>query len=137
MGGEEPVRHVLELVDRVLAALVETKLLHDGVLAHEARAVDEYKDEIVKSGADDIVGSSLFTGVYGNYLKGPIARAGMDPDNLPEADPSSMSFDGAKAWKDIWGSGQGIGAVKEVVGAGELVDRLEREYLAAKAKLAR
>ncbi|RZV46773.1 MAG: nitronate monooxygenase, partial [Sphingomonadaceae bacterium] len=105
------------------------------IATHEARAVDEYKDEIVKSGADDIVGSSLFTGIYGNYLKGPIARAGMDPDNLPEADPSAMNFDGAKAWKDIWGSGQGIGAIKEVVGAGDLVARLAEEYAAAKAAI--
>ncbi|WP_265529466.1 NAD(P)H-dependent flavin oxidoreductase [Sphingomicrobium marinum] len=103
------------------------------IATHEARAVDEYKDEIVKSGADDIVGSSLFTGIYGNYLKGPIARAGMDPDNLPEADPSAMNFDGAKAWKDIWGSGQGIGAIKEIVGAGDLVARLAEEYAAARA----
>ncbi|MCM8556621.1 NAD(P)H-dependent flavin oxidoreductase [Sphingomicrobium sediminis] len=105
------------------------------IATHEARAMDDYKQEIVESGADDIVGSSLFTGVWGNYLKGSITKAGMDPDNLPESDPSKMNFGGAKAWKDIWGSGQGIGAVKEVVGAGELVDRLEREYLATRERL--
>ncbi len=101
----------------------------------EARASDEYKQEIVKSGAGDIVASSLFTGIHGNYLKGPIARAGMDPDNLPEADPSKMNFGGAKAWKDIWGSGQGVGAVKEVVPAATLVDRLDREYREAQTAL--
>ena len=105
------------------------------IATHEARAIPEYKEEIVKSGADDIVASSLFTGIHGNYLKGSIIRAGMDPDTLPEADPSKMNFGGAKAWKDIWGSGQGIGAVKEVVGAGELVDRLAAEYAEAKAAL--
>ena len=105
------------------------------IATHEARATDDYKQEIVNSGAADIVASSLFTGIHGNYLKGPIARAGMDPDNLPEADPSKMNFGSAKAWKDIWGSGQGIGAIKEVVGTGELVDRLAREYAEAKAAL--
>ncbi len=105
------------------------------IATHEARAMDEYKEEIVKSGAGDIVASSLFTGVHGNYLRGSIVRSGMDPDNLPESDPSAMNFGGAKAWKDIWGSGQGIGAIKEIVGAGELVDRLAREYAEAKAAL--
>ncbi|WP_265562391.1 NAD(P)H-dependent flavin oxidoreductase [Sphingomicrobium arenosum] len=105
------------------------------IATHEARAMDDYKQEIVDSGADDIVGSSLFTGVYGNYLKGSIRKAGMDPDTLPEADPSSMNFGGAKAWKDIWGSGQGIGAVKEIMGAGDLVARLAEEYSEAKARL--
>ena len=105
------------------------------IATHEARATDEYKQEIVKSGAADIVASSLFTGIHGNYLKGPIARAGMDPDNLPESDPSRMNFDGAKAWKDIWGSGQGIGAVKEIVSTANLVDRLANEYTEAKAAL--
>ena len=105
------------------------------IATHEARAMDEYKEEIVKSGAGDIVASSLFTGVHGNYLRGSIVRSGMDPDNLPESDPSAMNFGGAKAWKDIWGSGQGIGAIKDVVGAGELVDRLALEYAEAKAAL--
>ncbi|WP_343347873.1 nitronate monooxygenase family protein [Sphingomicrobium sp. XHP0239] len=107
------------------------------IATHEARAMDDYKQEIVDSGADDIVGSSLFTGVYGNYLKGSITKAGMDPDNLPESDPSQMNFGGAKAWKDIWGSGQGIGRVKEVMGAGDLVAKLADEYADARARLAR
>lgn len=105
------------------------------IATNEARAPEDYKEEILKSGAGDIVGSSLFTGVWGNYLKGSIVKAGMDPDNLPESDPSKMNFGGAKAWKDIWGSGQGIGVIKDKVGAGELVDRFAREYAEAKAAL--
>lgn len=105
----------------------------------EARAVDDYKKMIVDSASSDIVYSNYFTGIHGNYLKPSIAKAGMDPDHLPEADPSKMDFEaattGAKAWKDIWGCGQGIGAIKEIVPAGELVARLEREYRAAKASL--
>ncbi len=106
------------------------------IATHEARAVDGYKQMIVESKADDIVYSNYFTGVHGNYLKPSIVAAGMDPDHLPEADPSKMDFDqattGAKAWKDIWGCGQGIGAVKEVTSTAALVDRLEREYITAK-----
>ncbi len=104
----------------------------------EARADDGYKQMIVDSKAADIVYSNLFTGVHGNYLKGSIRNQGMDPDNLPESDPSKMSFasDTTKAWRDIWGCGQGIGAVDKVVPAAELVDRLAREYEAAKARLA-
>ncbi|MBB3763501.1 NAD(P)H-dependent flavin oxidoreductase [Sphingomicrobium lutaoense] len=105
------------------------------IATHEARAMPEYKQEIVKSGAADIVASSLFTGVHGNYLRGSIEKAGMDPNNLPESDPSKMNFGGAKAWKDIWGSGQGIGVIDEIVGAGDLVDRLAREYEEAKARI--
>lgn len=103
----------------------------------EARASDEYKQCIVDSNSDDIVYSSLFTGVHGNYLKPSIRNAGLDPDHLPESDPSKMNFGGGatKAWKDIWGCGQGIGAVKSVLPAGELVARLEREYRAAKARV--
>jgi nitronate monooxygenase len=105
----------------------------------EARAVDAYKQMIVESSAKDIVYSNYFTGIPGNYLKPSIAAAGMDPDNLPEADPSKMDFDkattGAKAWKDIWGSGQGIGAVKEVTDTATLVDRLAAEYAAARKAL--
>jgi len=108
------------------------------VATDEARAVDAYKQMIVASTSDDIVYSSLFTGVLGNYLKGSIRNAGLDPDALPESDPSKMSFagDAKKAWKDIWGCGQGIGAVKAVVPAAELVARLAREYEAARAKFA-
>lgn len=110
------------------------------IATHEARAVDGYKQMIVDSKADDIVYSNYFTGVHGNYLKPSIVAAGMDPDHLPEADPSKMDFDqatsgGAKAWKDIWGCGQGIGAVKEVTSTAALVDRLEREYVAAKKSI--
>ena len=103
----------------------------------EARASDAYKQMIVDSNSDDIVYSNLFTGVHGNYLRGSIVAAGMDPDKLPESDPSAMNFGGsaAKAWKEIWGSGQGIGAVREVVPAAELVARLAREYQAARQRL--
>jgi nitronate monooxygenase len=110
------------------------------IATHEARAVDGYKEMITKSNSDDIVYSNFYTGIHGNYLKGSIINAGMDPDNLPVSDPSKMNFGGgensAKAWKDIWGCGQGIGAIKEVVSTAELVARLKREYLAAKARLA-
>jgi nitronate monooxygenase len=94
---------------------------------------------IVEARAADIVYSNLFTGVHGNYLKGSIRAAGMDPDDLPVSDPSTMNFgDGsskAKAWKEIWGSGQGIGAVEKVVPARDLVERLIREYADARARL--
>jgi nitronate monooxygenase len=108
------------------------------VATEEARAAAEYKQMIVDSSSDDIVYSNLFTGVHGNYLKGSIVASGLDPDHLPESDPSKMDFGGAgskKAWKDIWGSGQGIGAVKSIVPAGELVARIEREYRAARERL--
>lgn len=104
----------------------------------EARASDEYKKAIVASGAADIVNSSLFTGISGNYLRSSIASAGLDPDNLPDASPEAMNFEsasGAKAWRDIWGSGQGIGAVAKVQPAAELIARLAEEYRAAKARL--
>ena len=106
----------------------------------EANADARYKQCIVDCGADDIVYSNLFTGVHGNYLRPSIVAAGLDPDKLPESDPSKMDFGSggntdAKAWKTIWGCGQGIGAVKSVTSAGELVDRLEREYLAARGRL--
>ena len=107
------------------------------IATEEARAVDTYKQMIADSSADDIVYSNLFTGVHGNYLKGSVVAAGMDPDDLPEGDVKTMDFGGdkAKAWKDIWGSGQGIGAVKEVVPAAELVARLVKEYNETKARL--
>ena len=109
------------------------------IATHEARAVDAYKQMIVDSNAADIVYSHLFTGVHGNYLAGSIVAQGMDPKHLPESDPSKMDFGaavtGAKAWKEIWGCGQGIGAVNEIVGAGELVDRLAREYAETKQRL--
>ena len=103
----------------------------------EARASDAYKQAIVDGNSDDIVYSNLITGVHGNYLKASLRAAGLDPDRLPESDPAQMSFgSGRKAWKDIWGSGQGIGAVKDVVSASELVARLRYEYEEAKARLA-
>jgi len=109
------------------------------IATEEARAAAEYKAEVVAGNSDDIVYTNLFTGVHGNYLRGSIAKAGLDPDNLPESDPSKMNFGGgaaAKAWKDIWGCGQGIGPVKAVVPTAELVARLQREYQAARARLA-
>lgn len=110
------------------------------IATHEARASDEYKECIAQSSADDIVYTDLFTGVSGNYLRPSIINAGFDPDNLPKSDPSKMDFGSggssdAKAWKDIWGSGQGIGAVKSVTSAAELVARLASEYKAAKDRL--
>ncbi|MGN6549091.1 MAG: NAD(P)H-dependent flavin oxidoreductase [Pararhizobium sp.] len=105
----------------------------------EARAIDDYKRMIVEGSAADIVNSNSFTGIHGNYLKPSIVRAGMDPENLPQADPQTMSFSGgaskAKAWRDIWGAGQGIGAVRSIAPVAELVDRLAREYEAAQARL--
>jgi nitronate monooxygenase len=110
------------------------------IATEEARAAQAYKECIVSSTSDDIVYSNLFTGVHGNYLKPSIVAAGMDPDNLPESDPSRMNFGSAegskgKAWKDIWGCGQGIGAIDGVLPAGELIARFAREYAAAKQRL--
>lgn len=107
------------------------------IATHEARASEDYKQAIVDCTSDDIVYSSLFTGVHGNYLKPSIRSAGLDPDNLPESDPSKMNFGekSVKPWKDIWGSGQGIGAIKEVTGAGEFVDKLANEYMVARERL--
>ena len=108
------------------------------IATHEARASEAYKQAIVDCDSDDIVYSNLFTGVHGNYLAPSIRAAGMDPDHLPESDPSKMNFggDAAKAWKDIWGCGQGIGAVTEVTSTAALVERLRREYQAARQRLA-
>ena len=111
------------------------------IATDEARAVEDYKKMITESDSDDIVYSNFYTGIHGNYLKGSIRNAGMDPDNLPQSDPSKMNFassegaNAAKAWKDIWGCGQGISAVKAVVPTRELVGRLQREYLAARERL--
>lgn len=110
------------------------------IATKEANAVDGYKENIVAANAADIVYSSLFTGVHGNYLRQSIVKAGMDPDNLPEGDISTMNFGSggntdAKAWKDIWGSGQGVGAIKSVTTVSQLVDRLKTEYRAAKESL--
>ncbi|WP_187336836.1 NAD(P)H-dependent flavin oxidoreductase [Novosphingopyxis iocasae] len=110
------------------------------IATDEANAAEGYKDNIVEANASDIVYSNLFTGVHGNYLRQSIEASGLDPDNLPESDPSKMNFGSggnskAKAWKDIWGSGQGIGAVRSRGSVAELVDRIESEYRAAKGAL--
>jgi nitronate monooxygenase len=111
------------------------------IATQEANAQEGYKQMIVDSTGDDIVYSNLFTGVHGNYLRPSIVAAGLDPDNLPQSDPSKMNFGSggnqeAKAWRDIWGCGQGIAAVTSVPTAGELVQRLADEYEAAKLALA-
>ena len=108
------------------------------IATQEARAADAYKQAIVDGNSDDIVYSNLFTGVHGNYLAPSIRAAGLDPDNLPQSDPSKMNFggDAKKAWKDIWGCGQGIGGVSRVQSTADFVAQLRREYLAARARLA-
>ena len=111
------------------------------IATREANAQDGYKQAIVDGRAQDIVYSNLFTGVHGNYLRPSIINAGMDPDNLPESDPSAMNFGSggnteAKAWKDIWGSGQGIGAVSAIDSVTERVAKLEAEYNQARSELA-
>ena len=112
------------------------------IATEEANADQRYKDGIVEGSADGIVYTNLFTGVHGNYLRSSIENAGLNPDDLPQSDPSKMNFGSggnqkAKAWKDIWGSGQGIGTVKSVGPVADMVDRLEREYAEAKASLNR
>ncbi len=108
------------------------------IATHEARAAEAYKQAIVDCNSDDVVYSNLFTGVHGNYLAPSIRAAGLDPANLPESDPSKMNFggDAKKAWKDIWGCGQGIGAVTAVVSAAERVAQMKKEYQEARARLA-
>lgn len=110
------------------------------IATHEARAEQAYKQAIVDSGADDIIYSNLFTGIHGNYLRASIVGAGLDPDNLPVSDPAKMNFgsggnSAVKAWKDIWGSGQGIGAIMAVESVADRVSRFEREYRDAVAEL--
>jgi nitronate monooxygenase len=110
------------------------------IATQESTASADYKQSIVDSAANDIVYTNLFTGVHGNYLKASIVRAGLDPDNLPTSDPSKMNFGGSgatatKAWRDIWGCGQGIGGIHDVPTVQQLVDKLVAEYQAAKAKL--
>jgi nitronate monooxygenase len=128
--------------DAVLAALaMGADFAYIGsafIATDEARAAPAYKDCIVASDSDDIVYSNLFTGVHGNYLAPSIRNAGMDPDNLPVSDPSAMNFAGdkSKAWKDIWGCGQGIGAVTQVQPAAAYIAQLKREFAAAKARVA-
>ena len=110
------------------------------IATDEANATEGYKQAIVDCGADDIVYSNLFTGVWGNYLRPSIESAGLDPDNLPVSDPTKMDFGSggntdAKAWKDIWGSGQGIGAVKTTGPAAQYIDKLYEEYQAARERV--
>lgn len=110
------------------------------IATEEANAEAAYKQGIVEGSAEGIVYTNLFTGVHGNYLRSSIEASGLDPDNLPESDPSAMNFGSggntkAKAWKDIWGSGQGVGAVKSVSSVAQMVDRLESEYRQAIADL--
>ncbi|MDD1497079.1 nitronate monooxygenase family protein [Agrobacterium sp. CNPSo 3708] len=109
------------------------------IATREARATEAYKQAIVEAHANDIVYSNYFTGVHGNYLKASIVASGLDPENLPVADPSKMDFaaasTGAKAWKDIWGAGQGVGAVKAIEPVSALVNRLAQEYAAAKQRV--
>jgi nitronate monooxygenase len=127
--------------DAVLAALaMGADFAYIGsafIATDEARASDAYKQAIVDSDSDDIVYSNLFTGVHGNYLAPSIRAAGLDPEHLPESDPSKMNFGGdkSKAWKDIWGCGQGIGAVTERQSVAEFVAKLKREFAAAKTRL--
>jgi nitronate monooxygenase len=110
------------------------------IATDEANAEQAYKQMIVESSADDIIYSNLFTGVHGNYLAPSVVAAGLDPNNLPESDPSAMNFGSGgnqakKAWRDIWGCGQGIGAVKSIGPASMMVDRLVAEYEAARARI--
>lgn len=110
------------------------------IATHEANADQAYKQMIVDSAAKDVVYSSLFTGVHGNYLRGSIEQSGLDPNALPEADKSSMSFGSggsnkSKAWRDIWGAGQGVGSIGAIQSTAEVVAELKRDYLAAKARL--
>jgi nitronate monooxygenase len=110
------------------------------IATREANAAEGYKSAIVNASAGDIVYTNLFTGVHGNYLRPSIVAAGLDPDNLPESDPSKMQFGSggsgkSKAWRDIWGCGQGIGTLHDIPTAGELVERLTRQYDAARARL--
>ncbi|MFA7505245.1 MAG: nitronate monooxygenase family protein [Burkholderiaceae bacterium] len=107
------------------------------IATHEANANERHKQAIVDASAEDIIYSNLFSGVHGNYLRASIAATGLDPDNLPSGDPSQMNFETGKpkAWKDIWGCGQGIGVINEIRPAAELVDMLAKQYAAARERL--
>jgi nitronate monooxygenase len=107
------------------------------IATHEARAAEDYKQAIVDANSDDIIYSNLFTGVHGNYLAPSIRAAGLDPDHLPESDPSKMNFggDAKKAWKDIWGCGQGIGAINKIQSTADYVAQLRQEYREARTRL--
>ncbi len=111
------------------------------IATHEANAASAYKECVVSADAADIVYTNFFTGVHGNYLRQSIISAGLDVENLPEADPSKMDFAsresrGPKPWKDIWGAGQGVGAVREIVSAADLVGRLAAQYASARMTFA-
>ena len=109
------------------------------IATKEANAVDEYKDMIIDSDADDIVYSSLFTGIHGSYLKGSIVKSGIDPETLELGDKNTMNFDSseskAKAWKDIWGAGQGVGSMKDIPNVSDLIDEIEQDYNSTKTKI--
>src|SRR5690625_1685373 len=107
------------------------------IATEEARATDDYKQMIVDSTSDDIVYSNYFTGIHGNYLAPSIEKTGLDPNNLPESDPSKMNFGESsyKVWKDIWGCGQGIATIKEVMKTKDYVNQLAEEYEAAKERI--
>lgn len=130
--------------DVLAAQAIGADLAYSGtrfIATEEARALPGYKEMIVDSRAADVVNSSLFTGIHGNYLKGSIQKAGLDPDNLPDGSKSDMDFGSgsdieSKAWKDIWGAGQGVGNIGEILPARELVLRMEREYRETLASLA-
>jgi nitronate monooxygenase len=130
--------------DALAAQAIGADLAYIGtrfIATKEANAPAGYKEMIVESRSADIVYTSLFTGVHGSYLKGSIVNAGMDPDNLPESDKSKMDFgsgggEKAKAWKDIWGAGQGVGTVHDIPSVNDLVMRMEKEYREAAARLA-
>ena len=130
--------------DAVLAALAAgADLAYIGsafIATEEARAEERYKQMIVESGGEDIVYTNLFTGIHGNYLRPSVEAAGLDPENLPESDPSKMNFGSGgnmkiKAWRDVWGAGQGIGAIKEVQSVGAFVEKLAGEYEAARQRI--
>ncbi len=127
--------------DAILAALaIGADLAYLGtrfVASREANAPDAYKQMIVDSRGEDIVYSNLFTGIHGNYLRGSIANAGLDPDALPESDKNAMNFGSgrSKAWRDIWGAGQGVGQIRDAPPAAQIVDQLEREYVAARTRI--
>lgn len=130
--------------DALAAQAIGADLAYIGtrfIATKEANAQADYKEMIVSSDADDIAYSSLFTGVHGSYLKGSIANAGLDPDNLPEADKTTMNFGSGggskvKAWRDIWGAGQGVGSIGDIPAVDDLVKRMEQEYLEARQRLA-
>ncbi|MFN0162195.1 MAG: NAD(P)H-dependent flavin oxidoreductase [Burkholderiales bacterium] len=144
-GGPIALSGAISSGGAILAALaMGADLAYIGsafIATEEARAVEGYKKMITQSNSDDIVYSNFYTGIHGNYLKGSIRNAGMDPDNLPQSDPSKMNFatgegaQAAKAWKDIWGCGQGISAIREVMPAANLVARFKREYVEARARI--